>query len=912
MTQTVFKLSDAFIESYKTRKPNFGFNGLGELIYYRTYSRLKENNQNEQWWETCKRVVEGTYNMQKQHIEQYSLGWNASKAQRSAQEMYERIFSMKFLPPGRGLWAMGSPIINERGLYAALNNCGYVSTATLKEDLSKPFLFLMDMSMLGVGIGFDVRGAGQINIKSPNKSKVVETYMIPDSREGWVESVKLLLESYFLGTADVNFDYSLIRPAGVPIKGFGGIASGVEPLKELHKNIIKTLDKNIGEPITVTTIVDIMNFIGKCVVAGNVRRTAEIVFGEPDSDEYLDLKNYKVNPDRVEHGWSSNNSIFAEIGMDYGPVCDRVAHNGEPGFAWLSNMQNYSRMNNGPDYKDVRASGGNPCIIGDTLIAVADGRNAVPIKDLVGTQYPVYTIKNGKVSISMAIKTWKTRDNAKVYKLTLDDGSFLIATNDHKIMLRNGNYKELDTLLVGESLMPFNSYVSNKNYRQISSNTGRDRRQYRMIAEFNNLIVNPKITAIHHRNFNSFDDRIENLESMLHESHRKLHSLKMIGLNNPMKNPDIAIKAVRNRNYSGMNNPTCSNTKRKLEKKGLWNHKVLSVEFYGYTDVYDIEVENTHNFGIITVSHDNKYIRTSGIFIHNCLEQTLESYEMCCLVETFPMNHESLEDYRRTLKFAYLYAKTVTLGKTHWPETNRVLLRNRRIGCSVSGIAQFITKHGVEELRTWLEAGYIAIQNYDKIYSDWLAIPRSIKTTSVKPSGTVSLLAGATPGVHYPESRFYIRRVRLALTSQLVKPLEKAGYRVEPAFGDPSSVVVEIPIDTGEGIRTLKNVSMWEQLALAAFMQRYWADNQVSCTVTFANEEAQQIKFALDYYQYQLKGISFLPRIKSGAYPQMPYEEITETEYNESKSKLKMLDFSIIFNETTEVEKFCNNDTCTI
>lgn len=1080
MTQTVFKLSDAFIESYKTRKPNFGFNGLGELIYYRTYSRLKENNQNEQWWETCKRVVEGTYNMQKQHIEQYSLGWNASKAQRSAQEMYERIFSMKFLPPGRGLWAMGSPIINERGMYAALNNCGYVSTATLKEDLSKPFLFLMDMSMLGVGIGFDVRGAGQINIKSPNKSKVVETYMIPDSREGWVESVKLLLESYFLGTADVNFDYSLIRPAGVPIKGFGGIASGVEPLKELHKNIIKTLDKNIGEPITVTTIVDIMNFIGKCVVAGNVRRclrkgtlvftpngakpienilvgdtvftsdgttkvtesvyqgkqellrintdagfidctekhriavldtpqsymwkhaneitvddrlvfirpivqdkhmeipafenggkkvpygnnitiakydelfgderlvpikvlsiehvgiddtydlsvldkqefvlgngllvhnTAEIVFGEPDSDEYLDLKNYKVNPDRVEHGWSSNNSIFAEIGMDYGPVCDRVAHNGEPGFAWLSNMQNYSRMNNGPDYKDVRASGGNPCIIGDTLIAVADGRNAVPIKDLVGTQYPVYTIKNGKVSISMAIKTWKTRDNAKVYKLTLNDGSFLIATNDHKIMLRNGNYKELDTLLVGESLMPFNSYVSNKNYRQISSNTGRDRRQYRMIAEFNNLIVNPKITAIHHRNFNSFDDRIENLESMLHESHRKLHSLKMIGLNNPMKNPDIAIKAVRNRNYSGMNNPTCSNTKRKLEKKGLWNHKVLSVEFYGYADVYDIEVENTHNFGIITVSHDNKYIRTSGIFIHNCLEQTLESYEMCCLVETFPMNHESLEDYRRTLKFAYLYAKTVTLGKTHWPETNRVLLRNRRIGCSVSGIAQFITKHGVEELRTWLEAGYIAIQNYDKIYSDWLAIPRSIKTTSVKPSGTVSLLAGATPGVHYPESRFYIRRVRLALTSQLVKPLEKAGYRVEPAFGDPSSVVVEIPIDTGEGIRTLKNVSMWEQLALAAFMQRHWADNQVSCTVTFTNEEAQQIKFALDYYQYQLKGISFLPRIKSGAYPQMPYEEITETEYNESKSKLKMLDFSIIFNETTEVEKFCNNDTCTI
>jgi hypothetical protein len=104
------------------------------------------------------------------------------------------------------------------------------------------------------------------------------------------------------------------------------------------------------------------------------------------------------------------------------------------------------------------------------------------------------------------------------------------------------------------------------------------------------------------------------------------------------------------------------------------------------------------------------------------------------------------------------------------------MLRNRRIGCSVSGVAQFVTKHGIEELRQWLESGYDTIQDYDNLYSEWLAIPKSIKTTSVKPSGTVSLLAGATPGVHFPESRFYIRRMRLAKNSKLVKPLKKAGY----------------------------------------------------------------------------------------------------------------------------------------
>jgi len=652
-----FKLSENFIEQYKTKHPPFGFNGLGELVYMRTYSRLKEDGTNEQWYETCKRVVEGTYNMQRKWIDEHGLGWNAWQAQKSAQEMFERMFEMKFLPPGRGLWAMGSPITEERGLYAALNNCAFVSTKTLKDDGAKPFTFLMDASMLGVGVGFDTVGATQITVKGPNTKRETENYTIPDTREGWVESVRLLIESYFFATAPIVFDYSLIRKEGEPIKGFGGISAGSKPLMDLHTAIRGTLDRETGSPISITAIVDIMNHIGKAVVAGNVRRTAEIVFGDATNQEYLDLKNYTKNPAREAYGWTSNNSIFAKIGMDYAPACERVVSNGEPGFAWLDNMRGFSRMNNGPDNKDYRADGGNPC-----------------------------------------------------------------------------------------------------------------------------------------------------------------------------------------------------------------------------------------------------------------LEQTLESYELCCLVETFPFNHTTKEDYLRTLKFAYLYAKTVTLGKTHWPETNRVMLRNRRIGCSVSGVAQFITKRGVDTLREWLTEGYDTIQNWDKVYSDWMAIPRSIKTTSVKPSGTVSLLAGATPGVHYPESRFYIRRIRLAKFSTLVKPLEKAGYTVEPCYGsEDTTVVVEIPVDVGEGIRAVSEVSMWEQLAVAAFMQKYWADNQVSATITFDPvTEGPQLAHALDYHQYQLKGISFLPRHEEGAYRQMPYEKIDEKTYLNKFNKLKKLNMSNVKGEEAEVDKFCNNDVCEI
>ena len=671
----MFKIDDNFIEKYKYIEPDFGFNGLGKLAYIRTYSREKCNLcgskeldydsydykyctkcnssdiRNEEFYETIRRVVEGTYEIQKEHINKYGLGWDEEKAQESAQEMYDRMFSMKFLPPGRGLWAMGTQITTKRKLFAALNNCAFYSTKDIDKYPTKPFEFMMDMSMLGVGVGFDTKGADKIQIKSPDTEY---HYTIPDSREGWVESLKLLLYAYLAeNSAAPIFNYDLIRKAGEPIRTFGGVSSGPEPLKVLHKQIKDKLSNRTGEYLTRTDIVDIMNYIGVCVVAGNVRRTAQVAFGDKDDEYYLDLKNYSKNPHRAEYGWTSNNSIFAEMGMDYSEAAERTRINGEPGYAWLNNMKQYGRMKDSPNNKDSRVEGANPC-----------------------------------------------------------------------------------------------------------------------------------------------------------------------------------------------------------------------------------------------------------------LEQSLESAEMCCLVETFPTKAESKEDYLRTLKFAYLYAKTVTLGNTHWVETNRVMLRNRRIGTSISGIAQFVDNNGVEVLRDWLEDGYETIQKYDNIYSEWLAIPKSIKTTSIKPSGTVSLLPGVTPGMHYPESNYYIRRVTVSKNSDLVNIYESAGYKVEDSVYDNNSKIIEIPVNI-ENIRPANEVSMWEQLELASFLQKYWADNQISCTITFNKEEGKQIKNALNYYQYKMKSVSFLPRLEGGAYSQMPYESISKEEYERLNNNLRNINFSNM-SEDSKPEVFCDGDTCTI
>src|SRR3989338_42254 len=142
--------------------------------------------------------------------------------------------------------------------------------------------------MLGVGVGFDTKGAGSIFVvgsSSSSSSSTSSCFVIPDSREGWVSSVQILLDAHFLGLPEPSFDYSEIRPAGMPIRGFGGLSSGYEPLERLHHDIRRVLLDQRGKTLTVTSIVDIMNMIGRCVVSGNVRQTAEIAFGDPSSEE---------------------------------------------------------------------------------------------------------------------------------------------------------------------------------------------------------------------------------------------------------------------------------------------------------------------------------------------------------------------------------------------------------------------------------------------------------------------------------------------------------------------------------------------------------------------------------------------------------------------------------------------------
>jgi len=182
--------------------------------------------------------------------------------------------------------------------------------------------------------------------------------------------------------------------------------------------------------------------------------------------------------------------------------------------------------------------------------------------------------------------------------------------------------------------------------------------------------------------------------------------------------------------------------------------------------------------------------------------------------------------------------------------------------------------------------------------------------TSIKPSGTVSLLNGSTPGIHFPESEYYIRRIRFSNDSHTLAFLKEAGYKVEKDLYSPNTMVVEFPVHEPYFVKSKRNVTMWEQLEIAAQYQHYWADNSVSVTVTFQENEAPQLKNALEMYETRLKSVSFLKYEETG-YQQAPYEPITQEEYEKRIKTAKPLQ-RMDTQEEGSGEKFCTNDTCTI
>lgn len=794
-----FRLDDEFLKQYEGKEPEWG--PLGWFTFKRTYARRIEREdgtsvRTEEWTETVRRVVEGNLNLIKN---------DPVVTQEYGQKLFDLIWNLVFTPPGRGLWISGTEFAKRTG--DAFNNCWaivmkphhYGVTNKIftrwninphKKYVSYPFAFIFDQLMKGGGVGFlaeksvvaeipevkqkvnlifevskdnpdfdrimrnakwrstewkSVKWEGYehlIKVKHPFRKDFYRyrpplRLTIADSREGWCEALAALIDLHFEKASDepitLVLDVDEIRPYGMPIRGFGGVASGCAPLLDLLYFINEMLNQHVGEKLDTSDVVDMVNCIGRTVVAGNVRRSALIALGSSDDKDFSNLKNFVMTAPVVKD-WATN------------------PHTGEP-------------------YPVLKS-----------------------VEELMGMGY---------------------------------------------------SEEEAEEL------------------------------RYHAWAQG------------HHR----------------HTS----------------------------------NNSVTVDEPEKYDYGFIATAAEATGEIPGVLKRWLMQ-----NFGRI-IDGFREAIDGGAVACNPCGEIGLESAEPCNLAELMlPVMYKKGIDPAEVLPFMVHYTKRITFSPYDWEQSREVISRNRRLGISISGFMDWVLlrfgksaiigwkkyrkedwhdmvwlhddrpyewadklpkydpeKEVVEpvynpELLEELDRMYKIAKRADIEYSALLTkalgyeVKPSIKITTVKPSGTVSLLSGISPGVHAHYFRYGIRRIRVQQDDPLLKLAQFCGYHAEPvsAYTWAIEFPVKAPTADHPDFRSADEITIEEQFAMQNVLCVYWADNMVSCTITFHPEEQEKIAPLLAQYNKRIKSTS-LNRYSGHGFKFPPYEPKDKAWYEETIKNIK-------------------------
>ncbi len=619
---------------------------VGYVTYKRTYSRPTKNGKTEEWHETIERVIESCRT-------QLNVGFTSE----DEEALRYTMTNLKGTVAGRFLWQLGTKTVDRLGL-PSLQNCAFV----VCDEPIRPFTWAFEMLMLGSGVGFNIQREHVYQIPKVLKKVKIERkdvndadFIVPDSREGWVELMRRVLEASFITGEGFTYACHLIRSKGSPIKGFGGVASGPQDLVWGIEEINNLLNGRAGKRVRSIDCLDIMNIIGRIVVAGNVRRSAQIALGDYDDFDFLRAKRWDLGG---IPNWRamSNNSV----------VCDDV------------------------------------------------------------TKLPE--------------EFWEGyKGNGEPYGLI-------------------------------------------------------------------------------------------NLEAS-----------RRMGRTGEIQYPDPEVMGF---------NP--------------------------------------------------------------CAEQSLANFETCCLAEIYLPNIENYDELIKVATLLYRINKHSLAIKCSVKETEEIVHKNMRMGIGVTGYLQ-----ATEEQRTWLSDCYHYLRAYDNEYSKAKGFNPSIKLTTVKPSGTLSLLAGVTSGAHPAYSQYYIRRIRMASDSPIVNVCRKNGYPIEyqrnfDRTEDHSTIIVSFPCKFPEGTLLANDMTAVDQLNVIKRLQTEWSDNAVSVTIYYRKDELDSIKEWLATNYFNVKSVSFLLHNEHG-FDQAPLEEITEEMFHKLSKDVVTIS---AFDDTINLEDMdiadCEGGACPV
>ena len=938
---------------------------VGYLCYKRTYARDTGLGRTEEWSETIDRVLQAAQDI--------GVGFTQEENQR----LQEYMLTLKGTVAGRFLWQMGTPTVDKLGL-ASLMNCAFV----VVDSPIRPFTWTFDNLMLGSGVGYNIQRENVYKLppvseefQEPGRQDNASAdFIVPDTREGWVALLERTLEHAF-GFRTGTFTYStqLIRGKGAPIKGFGGTASGPEDLVRGITQISGVVSKRRGKQLRPIDCLDIMNIIGSVVVAGNVRRSAQIAIGDPDDLQFLKAKNWAEGVPN----WRamSNNSVVCNNIKELPEEFWKTYENGgEPyGLINLKLSQSCGRIGD-TQYKDKLVRGFNPCLTYDMPLLTDKGY--FPIGSLVGKKTNIW---NGEQWSE--VTPFSTGVN-EIVRVSFTDGAVIDCTPSHKFLTVEGQYNGKLARTAAEDLKPgmklqkwdmpvvpiqrltrdipmeaysqgfysgdgtsgyTHSYVYEPKYPCIphligevvsDANVGRMRwkhgdmqpksfvpinkdRTYKLLWLAGLLDADGTVT----RDANGNGMQLTSVDPKFLDDVRLL--LTTLG---------CRPKVVPSRDAGMMELPDgkggtawypCKDTKRLL----IGNQDTFTLLYQGlschrlqlrpnapqrdarqYVRVKSVEWLGVEEETFCVTEPMLNQMTVNGVVTGNCAEQPLANHEVCCLAEVFLPNVESKEELLDLCTLLYRVNKHALMLPCHNIETQDIVRRHMRMGIGVTGYLQCS-----EEQRSWLPEVYEQLRAFDVRYSAEHGMPVSIKLTTTKPSGTLSLLPGVTPGVHPGYAQYMIRRIRVASDSPMLDVCRNHGYPVEPQVHfdgtpDHSTYVVEFPFSYPQGTVLAKDLTAIQQLEWVERLQREWSDNAVSCTVYYKKEELPEIRAYLGKrYNKTFKSLSFLLHEDHG-FAQAPFEEISAEEY-----ALRMAECQVITSVDTasyESDDECSKGAC--
>ena len=802
---------------------------LQKFQFFDKYSRFNYDlGRRETWVETVDRTVDFLYEL---------------AGSRLPVETYERvrraILEMRSMPSMRML-AMAGAAARRNNI--AIYNCSYQPVESIDS-----FVEALIISMSGCGVGFSVEGRYVENFPRIRRQTNLEVkqFVVEDSAEGWAQALRVGLETWFDG-GDVRFDLSQLRSAGAPLRTKGGRASGPEPLRLTLDFVRSRILARQGSYLRSVDAHDMMCSVGNAAVSGGVRRTALISLFDYDDEEMRLSKSGDFERENSQR-WNANNSaVWPEGGLTQPEFISQFLEmvqsgRGEPG---IFNRQAANAMR--PARRQAAEFGANPCVTGDTWVAVADGRGRVRMADLVadGGDVDVFTVKDGHVVIRTMRNPRQTGAQVPVYRVTFADGTYIRATANHRFALLNGGERTTLELQPNDALIAMSVFSYQKrglpavrkvaydqpgSYRMVQFGSFRTS-EHRLI--YAKLAVKQSELPIQYRDGSayvtrtcevcgqSFEVRFSRREqatcgaSCAQKLYYKLHGTeqrqqllqhahaeakvdkrqRQVAIYNdlvfvfgrhPNKHEWAAACKENQVSAEIARSSSPFRSWRDLQTESLaTNHRVVAVEPDGDEDVYTGTVDETHTFFSIGTERFDTKNRAEMAYVLSwqCGEIVLRPWQFCNLSAAVARHEDTFESLREKVEVAAIIGTIQSLA-THFPGLRPQWQRN----CDEERLLG-VDITGQMDSPIAQDAGVkerlrgVAVA-VNQATAHALGINAAAAITTVKPSGNSSQLLNCSSGLHSRWSPYYIRNVRVAAHSPIFKVLRDASVPMDPENG---------------------------------------------------------------------------------------------------------------------------------